>query len=151
MTETAGLNNPMIYVLQAVAEADDAMRVAFTSKAMQTAGCAFSLMQLNNGWLDDNKVQHDGYTGLLEEKRNEYLIASLTPGDDSAIKAKKLMNEYNILNSQSDQDNQTWQGMISSASSGCDELTNSREENISLLGPVMGMQRSGVNLAKQPM
>jgi len=141
--------NPLIYAASAMQQTDDSMRTAFTNDAVSTVNLAFILMQLQGGWVDDQGDPIKGWTDILEDDRNQYLMDVLAGGDGASGKAKADQSAYEIDSTRSDQQTSSWQSIIQAAHAQVDQDNNSRESNISLIGSSMSTQGYAENLTKQ--
>jgi len=136
---------------RAMQESDDVMRTAFTNHAMSTVNLAFTLMQLQGGWVDSEGNARAGHAERLQEARNKYLIAVIQGGPGGAAEAKSLQAQYDMLATKSSTQTSDWQGLIRSANEQVIQTSDDRAEIVKLTGSMLSAQKYAENLTKRGM
>lgn len=145
------MNNPMIYMLQAMKETDDTLHISLNNHAMSTVNFAVTLMQLLGGSTAPDGTPIAGWREKLQQQSNKVIKETLTPGPEHAAQAKVEQALYEKMNTQSDQQTSNWQSVIQSARAQFDQGNMANESNFSLVESTFSMQHYTTNLIKNRM
>jgi hypothetical protein len=103
-------------------------------------------MQLDAGGTKPDGTSFEGWSELLEQQKNKYLMSTLS-GNTAQAKVDQAI--YEQMTTKSDQQKTSWQAIVGSKHFDVEQDGTKIEDNYKLVEDVMSTTRFGMNLAKK--